>query len=77
MKKRNFVIALPGWVAVCATTLCGCGGGERMQTGTHVEVTDTLQREAEASSRFMDEQAKASRTAKPRKNIDAVEPGNP
>ncbi len=62
-------------IALGSASFLGCGS-EQTESGTQVQVSDEQLREAEASSNFMQGQSKAKKS-KPKKNIDAVEPGPP
>jgi hypothetical protein len=49
---------MAGLGALLLAALPGCGEGERMQTGTQVEITDEMRREAEASGNFLEQQSR-------------------
>ncbi len=76
MKKLCLPALLVVGSVLGSVSFLGCGGGEQTESGTQVQVSDEQLREAEASSNFMESQSKAKKS-KPRKNIDAVEPGRP
>jgi hypothetical protein len=44
-------------------SLSGCGGGNSVDVSKPVEVTDEMQRQAEASDKFISEQGKSKKSA--------------
>jgi len=62
MKK----LCLPALVIVGAAlgsaSILGCGDSERTESGTQVQVTDELQREAEASGDYLESQSKVKKS---------------
>lgn len=72
---RALIFSVSVIAAIGTGALSGCGS-EQATTGTQVEVTDVMQREAEASAKYFEEQSRPGKSA-PRKNPDAVEPGAP
>jgi hypothetical protein len=76
MKCRSACLfSFVGIAALAFGSLPGCGS-EQATSGTQVQVTDDMKREAEASANYLENQAKNRKSA-PRKNPDAVEPGRP
>jgi hypothetical protein len=53
--RRFSLILISGFVAA-AGIMSGCGGGDRMETGTQVEVTQDMLDEADASDAYFDSQ---------------------
>lgn len=76
MIKRCKMVLVAAPMAVGLLALAGCGTEERMETGTQVQVTSDMEREALAADKFLTEESKAKKS-QPRKAMDAVEPGAP
>ncbi|MFO0892977.1 MAG: hypothetical protein U0790_28055 [Isosphaeraceae bacterium] len=55
--------------------LAGCGEGERMQTGTQVQVSDDLLKEAHAQDEYFDAQKKAGKGAAKQPSAEKDGPG--
>ncbi len=56
--RRLAVLLLAGLGGVSTAFMSGCGGGERMESGTQVEVTQDMLDEADASDAYFDSQTK-------------------
>ncbi len=59
MKKSPHAVILLVASAALSAPLTGCGDSAQTQTGTQVQVSDEMKREAEASSQYLEGQSRA------------------
>lgn len=62
-KIRSVLVVAPSLLAL--GLLSGCGEGERMESGTQVQVSDDLLKDAHAQDAYFDEQKSSSKKGAP------------
>lgn len=71
---RSLVI---GPVLLATGLITGCGEGDRMESGTQVQVTDDLLQEAKAQDEYFESQKKSAKSGAKKPVAEKEGPGAP